>query len=47
MVNKFTHSVNKDYWLKSLDTKSLEPTNQSLIKVPKVFVQWMGSFGKP
>ena len=44
MVNKFTHSVNKDYWFKSLDTKGLDPTNQSLIKVPKVFVSMNGIF---
>ena len=25
------------YWLKSLDISSFEPTNQNLLKVPKVF----------
>ena len=29
-------SVDYDKWLKSLDTELNEPTNQNLIKVPKV-----------
>ena len=39
MINKITHSVDSIYWFKSLDTASLEPTNQNSIKVPKVFEQ--------
>ena len=32
MINKITTSVDKNYWLKCLDTASLEPTNQIQLK---------------
>ena len=45
MENKFTNApnhdvqkiknVNENYWLKSLDITSLEPTNQNPIQYPK------------
>ena len=31
------NKINTSFWLKSLNTNSLEPTNQNAIKVPKVF----------
>ena len=36
MKHKITHSVDYNYWLKRLDTQLNKPTNQNLIRVPKV-----------
>ena len=36
MINKITPFVDNIKWLKGLDTQLNEPTNQNLIKVPKV-----------
>ena len=32
---QITHSVDKNYWLKSLNTQLNKPTNQNTTKVPK------------
>ena len=37
MTNKISSYANLNYWLKSLDTTSLKPSNQNSIIVPKVF----------
>ena len=39
MINKFIPYVKTKYWLKSLDTASLERTNQNSIRVPKHLTQ--------
>ena len=39
IINKITLSVNYNWWLKRLDTKLNEPTNQNSIKVPKIVNQ--------
>ena len=36
MIHKITSSVDYNYWLKRLCTQLNDPTNQNLIKVPKV-----------
>ena len=36
MIHKITPSVDYNYWQKRLDTQLNEPTNQNLIKVPKI-----------
>ena len=36
MIHKITISVDYNQYLKRLDTQLNEPTNQNLIKVPKV-----------
>ena len=36
MINKVNHSVDYNWGLKSMDKHPYEPTNQNLIKVPKV-----------
>ena len=36
MIHKITPSLDYNKWLKRLDANSMEPINQSLIKVPKV-----------
>ena len=35
MIHKITLSVDNNYWLKFLDTKFVEPTNQVPMKVVK------------
>ena len=39
MVNNVTHTVNKNPFLKSLNNAMNKPTNQDLLKVPKVLDQ--------
>ena len=36
MIHQITPSVDKKYWLKSLDTTNQEPNSQNSIKVPKI-----------
>ena len=43
---KITRSVNYNQWLKSLNTQLNEPTNQNLIKVPKVVMPTYKNFIK-
>ena len=37
MINIARQTLDKNYWLESLDTSSLVPTNQNSIIVPKVY----------
>ena len=37
MIHKINNSVDYNKWLKRLETKLIEPTNENLIKVPNVF----------
>ena len=37
MIDKITLFLANKFYLKSLDTTGLKPTNQNSIKVPKVF----------
>ena len=37
ILHKIIHSVDYNLWLKRLDTQLIKPTNQNLLKVPKVF----------
>ena len=39
MIYKINPSVNYNQWLKRFDNQLKEPTNQSLIKVPKSLIQ--------
>ena len=39
ILDKNNPFIDLKYWWKSLDTNSLDPTNQNLIKVPIVFEQ--------
>ena len=36
MIHKIVSSLEYNYWLKRLDTQLIEPTNQILMKVPKL-----------
>ena len=36
MADDYTQNVDYNWWLIRLDTQLNEPTNQSLVKVPKV-----------
>ncbi len=36
MIHYFTLSLFYNSWLKRLDTQLIEPTNQNLVKVPKI-----------